>query len=150
MLLLSFVTLIGLLVYQRNTRQAVQLAVGGVGALVGALLWAIRSVGSSVADRFVTLFQSDPVTVFGQNRGGFVRDAFEHMLWDNPLGGGMGWWGMTHMYFGNLSVRSPVWVELMWQAWLQDGGIPLLIGYGGASLAAAVRLDADFADVPGP
>lgn len=136
MLLLSFVTLIGLFVLQRNTRQAVLLAVGGVGALVGALLWAIRSVGSAVSERFVTLLKNDPVTVFQQNRGGFVRQAFGQLLWENPLGGGMGWWGMTHMYFGNLRVRSPVWVELMWQAWLQDGGIPLLIGYGGAMTVA--------------
>ncbi|MDR3638978.1 MAG: hypothetical protein P4L84_34550 [Isosphaeraceae bacterium] len=136
MLLLSFVTLIGLFVLQRNTRQAVLLAVGGVGSLVGALLWAIRSVGSSVTERFVTLFQNDPVTVFGQNRGGFVRDAFEHLIWEIPLGGGMGWWGMTRMYFGNMNVRSPVWVELMWQAWLQDGGLPLLIGYSGALVVA--------------
>jgi hypothetical protein len=100
------------------------------------LLWAIRSVGSSVADRFLTLVKGDPGTVFAQNRGGFVRDAFERLLWENPLGAGMGWWGMMHMYFGNTRVRSPVWVELMWQAWLQDGGVPLLIGYVGAVTVA--------------
>jgi hypothetical protein len=136
MLLLSFVTVMGLFVLQRNTRQAVLLAVGGVGSLAGALLWAIRSVGSSVADRFLTLVKGDPGTVFAQNRGGFVRDAFERLLWENPLGAGMGWWGMMHMYFGNTRVRSPVWVELMWQAWLQDGGVPLLIGYVGAVTVA--------------
>ena len=138
MLLLSFITVMGLFVLQSNTRQAVLLALGGLGSLAGAFLWAIRSVGSSVSERFLTLFQKDPVTVFGQNRGGFVRDAFDRMLWENPLGGGMGWWGMTHMYFGNTRVRSPVWVELMWQAWLQDGGIPLLIGYAGAVGVALV------------
>src|SRR6185437_14521222 len=102
--------------------------VGSAGALGGALLWAIRSVGSSVSERFLSLFQKDPVSAFDENRGGFVRDAFDRLLWENPLGGGMGWWGMTHMYFGNTRVRS--------QAWVQDGGVPLLIGYAGAVAVA--------------
>lgn len=136
MLLLSLLAVIGLFILQRNARQAALLAIGGAGALVGAFLWAIRSVGSAVSDRFLTLFQKDPVTLFEQNRGGFVRNAFERLVWDIPLGGGMGWWGMTHMYFGNMRVRSNIWVELMWQAWLQDGGIPLLLAYTGAIAAA--------------
>jgi hypothetical protein len=138
MLLLSFVAVAVLFLLQRNVRQAVLLAVGGATALAGALLWAIRSVGSSVSERFLTLLHNDPVTVFDKHRGGFVRDAFERMLWENPLGGGMGWWGMTHVYFGNTRVRSPVWVELMWQGWAQDGGVPLLAGYVGAVTVALV------------
>jgi hypothetical protein len=136
MLALSLAAQVGLFVLQRNFRQAALLAGGGAAALLGALLWAIRSVGGAVADRFLTLFQGDPVTLFEQNRGGFVRHAFEHLLWEAPLGAGMGWWGMTHQYFGDLRINTDVWCELMWQAWLQDGGIPLLVGYTGAIAAA--------------
>ncbi len=132
MLAFCLVALIGLFILQRNWRQAALLTTGGVLAFVGAFLWALRSVGSSVAERFGTLVTSDPGTLYRTNRLSFLQHAFNTLAWDSPLGAGMGWWGMTHAYFGNSSIHTDVWVEVMWQAWIQDGGIPLLIGYVGA------------------
>ena len=132
MLAFCLMALIGLFVLQRNWRQAALLTAGAVFSFAGALLWAIRSLGSSVAERFGTLVRGDPVNLYSQNRAAFVNQAFDSLIWDYPLGAGMGWWGMTHAYFGNMSIKTDIWVEVMWQAWIRDGGLPLLVGYVGA------------------
>jgi hypothetical protein len=97
----------------------------------------VGSAGDAVSQRFASLFAEDPATVYFQNRGGFVRQAFEQVLWEYPLGYGMGWWGMINNYFGRKDIASPIWVEVMWPAWIYDGGFPLLIGYVG-SIAVAM------------
>ncbi len=43
---------------------------------------------------------------------------------------------MIHAIFGNREIASPIWVEVMWPAWIIDGGFPLLIAYLGAIAAA--------------
>ena len=45
-----------------------------------------------------------------------------------PLGYGMGWWGQVYSVFGTNQI-SKLWVEVMVQAWVYDGGLPLLIAY---------------------
>jgi hypothetical protein len=54
------------------------------------------------------------------------------------LGYGMGWWGMIYAIFGNKAVPTTIWVEVMWTAWVFDGGFPLLILYFGA-ITLAIR-----------
>jgi hypothetical protein len=55
---------------------------------------------------------------------------------ENPLGYGLGWWGMVHMAFRDPRRLSSVWVEVMFQGWAIDGGIPLVVGYFGAVVVA--------------
>jgi hypothetical protein len=43
---------------------------------------------------------------------------------------------MMHSLFADPNRISLVWVEVMVQAWIYDGGLPLLVGYGGAVLVA--------------
>ena len=108
------------------------LATLGAVVVLGASLWVARSSGSAVTERLMTLFTSDPGKLYHESRGGFVQHAFEEVIWEHPLGYGMGWWGMTNVSFGDPSVPSKVWVEVMVPAWVYDGGFPLLIGYVGA------------------
>ena len=48
---------------------------------------------------------------------------------------------MIYASFGNTGVPTKVWVEVMWPAWIYDGGFPLLIGYVGAHGRRDARLD---------
>jgi hypothetical protein len=113
----------------------VTLAGGGVVVIVGALFWVARTMGSRVFERFGTLISGEPGAVFQRNRGGFVAHAFDVLIQD-PLGVGLGWWGMVHLAFHDPRRISPVWVEVMFQAWAVDGGVPLMVLYLGAVAAA--------------
>ena len=135
MLAICIVTVTGLFIYRRDYRSATVLAGGGAAMIGGALLWVARTMGGRVFDRFGTLLNNSPVNVYSFNRGHFVMHAFE-VLFENPLGYGLGWWGMVHQALRDPFRISPVWVEVMMQAWAIDGGFPLLIGYGGAVVVA--------------
>jgi hypothetical protein len=134
-LALCFASLTGLLVYRGEVRRALTLAGGGVAVIVGSLFWVARTMGSRVFERFGTLVSGDPTAVYQQNRGGFVFHALD-VLTQDPLGLGLGWWGMVHLAFHDPHRISPVWVEVMFQAWAVDGGIPLTVLYIGAVAAA--------------
>ena len=136
MLAFCLVALTGLFVLQKNYRQAALLATAGGTIVLGALAWAVTMGGSAVLQRFASLVNTNPVQLYYGSRGVFVEEALSDVLWRYPLGYGMGWWGMTHASFGNVSVPSKVWVEVMVPAWVYDGGFPLLLGYVGALAAA--------------
>jgi hypothetical protein len=138
MLGISLVTLTALLAIRRNFRQVALLGVLGAAVVLGALAWVARSSGGAVTERFATLLTTDPGKLYHASRGGFVQHAFEEVLWDYPLGYGMGWWGMIQVSFGDPQRPTPVWVEVMWPAWIYDGGAPLLLAYVGALAAAMV------------
>jgi hypothetical protein len=136
MLAICFAVLILLMVLQGNVRGALT-GVAGVGCVMGgALAWAARTGGAQVLERFGSLLADDPTKVYQQNRGLFVTDAFFRVLPQYPFGYGMGWWGMVHGMFADPSRASLVWVEVMIPAWVYDGGLFLLVGYGGAVVAA--------------
>ena len=129
-------TLTALWLVQGNVRQALTLAGGGLGLAAGALAWVARTVGSRAVERFGTLLGGDPADLYARSRGGFVKEALTEAVWDYPLGLGLGWYGMIHALFLDPSRVSLVWVEVMIQAFVYDGGVPLLVGYGGALAAA--------------
>jgi hypothetical protein len=60
------------------------------------------------------------------------------MIWENPLGQGIGRWGTIGGTFGNPSDPG-LFVEVMIQAWVVDGGIPLLLFYGTAITLAMIN-----------
>jgi hypothetical protein len=136
MLVMCVITLMSILLYHGHARSAFALASGGVAALIGALLWVGRTVGSQASDRFGTLVSADPGNLFYRARGGYVLEAFQRIIWEYPLGYGLGWWGMTNMLFADPARISPVWVEVMIPGWIFDGGAPLLILYAGALVVA--------------
>ena len=105
-------------------------------------------MGNAVFDRFGTLWLARPGGARPvSNRGGFVGRRFTRDdLGECRSGYGLGWWGMVNVMFAIPSKPTTVWVEVMLAGWLIDGGIPLLIGYGGAVTDRALSLGADRAE----
>jgi hypothetical protein len=124
---IATLSLIFVLLYRRDYgRAGFFLAIAIAVALVGKSA-AFSVGGKSTVDRFLTLIASDPGTVFYANRGGFVDEVVHNATHEYPLGAGLGRWGMVSHYFGNPA--DSVWAEMMWQALLYDGGIPLMLLY---------------------
>lgn len=135
-----FLALIALFAAQRRFRQAATLAIGAA-AVAGAAIVAVAATGAGerVLERFGTLVTDAPAKVYQDNRGHFVRHAFETALWEHPLGGGLGRWGMIYVYFGRKAVEGQTtdyWVEVQWSGWILDGGAVLLLCHGGAMVLA--------------
>ena len=105
------------------------------GALVaGAYVWAVAVGGDSLADRFSGLVDDGVVRTFQEERGSFLTYTLSELLFEYPLGAGLGRWGMMHVYFGDSSMweAPPIHVEIQPTGWLLDGGIPLLLAMCGA------------------
>ena len=136
MLVICFAVLAALFLLQGDFRKVVSLLVGVSAVMAGALAWAARTMGSQVFERFGTLVSSDPTSVYQQSRGIYLQEALGQVLFEYPLGYGLGWWGTVHAMFADPNRKSLIWVEVMVPAWVYDGGFPLLIGYGGAVVVA--------------
>ena len=126
------------LVWLRRLRELLWLGLFLPAVIVGSFAWALDVGGDVVTNRLQTLVEDSPDNVYYENRGRFLEYTFTTGLEDYPLGAGLGRWGMTSNYFGDSSnlYSTPVWAEIQWTAWLYDGGIPLMIAYFGAMLAA--------------
>jgi hypothetical protein len=113
----------------------------GLGLVAGSYLWALAVGGDAVSDRFSGLANDGVFRVFQDQRGAFIRYTLSEMLYQFPLGAGLGRWGMMHVYFGDPTLwqSPPIHVEVQLTGWLLDGGVPLWLLYGGA-LAAALHL----------
>jgi hypothetical protein len=137
MLAISILALgVPLLAQRRVGRYAFLIAVVSTVAVFGFML-ALSVAEKHVTDRFLTLFESDPGTVYYENRGGFLKYTFYELLPQYPLGAGLGRWGMIHGYFADSRNHiETLWAEIQWTAWLYDGGIPLMLAYGAAVVTA--------------
>ena len=134
----------GLLALRRGRRVLSMLIVVGL-TLVVSLNIAALVGGTDVFDRIATLAQEPPQAVYYANRGHFLEETFTEDLREYPFGAGLARWGMTNYYFGSTShAQSPsLWVEIQWTGWIFDGGVPLMLAYVWAVVAAiitAVRL----------
>ncbi|MEP7340601.1 MAG: hypothetical protein ABI977_22915 [Acidobacteriota bacterium] len=88
--------------------------------------------GQAVSNRFGTLTEGDPLTVYYLSlRGPQLEYALTTLLPAYPAGAGLGRWGMMRAYFGNEANKdSPkIWAELQLPAWILDGGIVLVLLY---------------------
>lgn len=137
----SLLVVVGLLVLQKNFKRATILATGLAICFTGSLVWIMTFGGEGVLKRFYELLDEDPASVYQSNRGRFLQATFDSFVWHYPLGAGLGRWGMMYIYFGDKSFpwgssRGPIWVELQVTGWIVDGGIPLMLLYGGAVLTA--------------
>ncbi len=128
-----------LMMIRGRAAQALTLAFGSLGMTFAALFWVARRMGSGVYDRFQTLIGSDPGKLYYASRGGFVWEALTKTIWENPLGHGLGWWGMIYATFRSPYRYSTLWVEVMIPGWIIDGGFPLLILYFGAVIVAILN-----------
>jgi hypothetical protein len=117
---------------RRNHRAVVFLSLLVV-VLVIALVFAVNLGGEGIQDRFGTLIAHNPLTVYYESRGGFLQTAFQQLLFDYPLGAGLGRWGMAAHYFG--ASNSALFAEIQPNGWIIDGGILLLLAYTAALFA---------------
>ena len=118
---------------QGRLGRASQFAILAGGIFVGGFLLAASLGGQAIVDRFVTLFASDPWTVYHGARGFEFDLTFSRLIVDYPLGGGLGRWGMAAALFGTFTRDHPsMWAEIQLSGWTIDGGLPMLALYGGA------------------
>jgi hypothetical protein len=117
----------------RTTEGAMTLAVG-LALVAGSYVWALAVGGEAVSDRFGGLANDGVLRLFQDNRGTFIRYTLSELLYEFPLGAGLGRWGMMQVYFGDPTLwqAPPIHVEVQLTGWLLDGGVPLWMLYGGA------------------
>ncbi len=129
MLVISLIVLVALFSLQKSFRNATVLGGLAFGMILGAFVWVGATSGESVTSRFTELLTTNFAEKYDRSRGGFVREAFTVLIWEYPVGAGLGWWGQIYGAFGDKTIPTKVWVEVMWPAWIIDGGIPLLLTY---------------------
>jgi hypothetical protein len=111
------------------------------GALVVVgLLGSVALGGPSIQERFSTLLQDDPGSIYYSSRGQQLAAGFNELLDEYPFGAGLARWGMMRGYFGDPSNldSTALWAEVQPNAWMLDGGVFLLGLYSAALLAAAL------------
>jgi hypothetical protein len=119
---------------QGRMGRATQFSMLAGGIFIGGFILAVSLGGQEISDRFLTLFASDPLSVYRTARGAHLDMTFDRLLVEHPFGAGLGRWGMAAAYFGTFTERTPaMWAEIQLAGWMIDGGI-LMIGLYGAAL----------------
>jgi len=126
----------GVLVWRRDFVRLKMVAAVAAAAAVGGYGVAHSLAGAAVQRRMASLSSAPAGAVYYRERGHFLADAVERLLPEEPLGRGLGHWGMTATYFGGGDDPHGVWVEIQWAGWIVDGGAPLMILYALAVLVA--------------
>jgi hypothetical protein len=105
---------------------------------LGSFAWAIMVGGERVYERFFGMYDVGLVRTFQENRGQFLNYTFSELLYEFPLGAGLGRWGMMQVYFGDPAAwqYQPIYAEIQPTGWLLDGGVLMWLFYGGALFAA--------------
>ncbi|MEN3340489.1 MAG: hypothetical protein V7647_4165 [Acidobacteriota bacterium] len=134
--LLMFGIYAGILMFQRRAAKATAFAMLAAAVVVASFIGAITLGGVSVLDRFMTLVNDDPLAVYYRARGVQLNLTFNQLLFDYPLGAGLGRWGMTGAYFGTPGVPG-IWAEIQMTGWMIDGGVLMIVLYAGALIATA-------------
>ncbi len=129
----------GMLVLQNQKKRLVTFGGVAVGLVVVGLSVATMLGGTSIRERFATLFESTPTELYYQSRGVQIEYAFDNLIYNYPLGAGLARWGMMRTYFGNPANldSTEVFAEIQPNAWLLDGGIFLMLFYGIALVVTA-------------
>jgi hypothetical protein len=154
----NFVVVVGmmivyaaLLIVQGQRVRATAFAALCIGLVATGLIGASMVGGESIVDRFSSLLDRDPRSLYYESRGEHLTVGFRELWARYPLGAGLARWGMMRGYFGdpgNLD-STALWAEVQPNAWMVDGGIVLLSLYGVALLVTALfewRLVAAIAD----
>jgi hypothetical protein len=134
---------VALVTLQQQRKRAVGFVGVAVAIVTVALSIATILGGESVQNRFATLISDDPRTTYYQSRGVQVEYAFTDLMQQYPFGAGMARWGMVGFYFGSNTGaldEDVVFAEVQPNAWILDGGWPLLLLYA-IALMATVAFD---------
>lgn len=120
-----------LLAIQNQKKRVIGFGTLGVAIVVVGLSVATALAGDSVAERFETLIEGDPRDLYYQSRGIQVQSAMTDLVDQYPFGAGLGRWGMLGFYFGESgSASNSLFAEVQPNAWMLDGGVPLVGLYG--------------------
>ena len=123
---------------QGKLGRATQFSILAGGIFIGGFTIAVALGGQEISERFMTLFAADPLTVYRDARGAHLDATFGTLLTEHPSGAGLGRWGMAASYFGTFSPQNPaMWAEIQLAGWMIDGGILMIILYGGALIVTA-------------
>ena len=119
----------------QNQKKRLTGFLGLAGALlVFALSFATLLGGTSIEDRFMTVFESDPRQFYYQTRGQQVESALTNLANEYPLGAGLARWGMSASFF-QIPRDTVLWAEVQPAGWILDGGLPMVILYSLALIA---------------
>lgn len=117
---------------QGRAARATQFGILAAGVVVVSLSLAVTLGGTGIADRVNSLFVSDPLSVYQGARGAQLDYTFYELLYQYPLGAGLGRWGMAAAYFNTTNGSSGLWAEIQFTGWLIDGGVLMIFIYVGA------------------
>lgn len=121
---------LAILAYRGQVRRFATAVVIGSVLVLGAFGWAVSVGGDSATERLGTLATTDPAGLYAKNRGYFLERTFDELAPENPLGAGLGRWGMMYVYFGSATASRPIFAEIQITGWVLDGGYPMLLLYG--------------------
>ena len=107
------------------------------GVVVASFILAVTLGGQSIFSRFVTMFAEDPLQAYYRSRGMSLDYTLRELLFEFPLGAGLGRWGMASGYFGGGGV-STIWAEIQVTGWMIDGGVLMVVAYLGALVVTGV------------
>lgn len=124
---------------QGRAARASQFAILSAAILVGGFALALAIGGPAIRERVMTLLGGDPLGVYQQARGMQLSLTFNELLYEHPLGAGVGRWGMAAAYFGSFThLLTPVWAEIQFTGWMLDGGVIMIALYCGALAVTAM------------
>jgi hypothetical protein len=124
---------------QGRAARATQFAILAGGAVFVGLAVAVSLGGAAVSERVSSLFASDPLSVYKGARGELLTYTFDELLFQYPLGAGLGRWGMAAGYFGSSNPNSAgIWAEIQFTGWMIDGGVLMVFLYMGALVVTSL------------
>jgi len=124
---------------QRRFGRVTQFGLLAGSTIVGAFLLALTLGGPSIQERVMTLFASDPISVYHNARGVQLDITFRDLLYQYPFGAGLARWGMAAAYFQPTNLDSPpLWAEIQFTSWMIDGGILLMVLYIGVVVVTSL------------
>src|SRR5260221_4818658 len=118
---------------QGRSGRATQFGILSAAVVVVGLSAAGALGGAAIPDRRNSLFAADPLSVYQGARGSQLNYTFFDLLFQYPLGAGLGRWGMAAGYFGSNNPNSAaIWAEIQFTGWMIDGGVVMIFVYLGA------------------
>jgi hypothetical protein len=125
---------------QGRAARATQFGILAAGIVFGSLVLAVTLGGESISNRVGSLFASDPFTIYQGARGAQLDLTFYDLLFQYPLGAGLGRWGMAAMYFSSANANvAPLWAEIQFTGWMIDGGVLMIAIYLGALIVPTLQ-----------
>jgi hypothetical protein len=134
MLLMLFGCMVAMAVVRLRQGRIVQsgwIIASAVALTAGSFVWAGTVGGEALEERYRGIVDSGLLRTYQENRGFFLTYTLQELVFEYPLGGGLGRWGMMSAYFAEPeNWRHPsVHAELQLTGWLYDGGVLMWVFY---------------------